>query len=76
MYDHVTAEMERQILEALEERFLSSVLALDDDERAKLLTWVPVIEDTVQKAQQEAAQVATKLVGVDFRSHDPSNENR
>jgi hypothetical protein len=33
VYEHVTPEMERQILEALEERFLSSVLALDDAER-------------------------------------------
>ncbi|MFG1819818.1 tyrosine-type recombinase/integrase [Kribbella sp. NPDC049174] len=38
VYDHVTPEMERQILEALEERFVTSVLALEDDEREKLLS--------------------------------------
>jgi hypothetical protein len=42
VYDHVMPEMERQILEALEQRFLSFVLALDDAEREKLLAWVPV----------------------------------
>ena len=46
VYDHVTPEMERQISEALEDRWVTSVLALDADERAKLLTWVPVIKDT------------------------------
>ncbi|WUJ68184.1 hypothetical protein OG809_24095 [Kribbella soli] len=76
VYDHVTPETERQILEALEERFLSSVLALDDDEREKLLAWVPVIKGTVEKAQREAAKLATKLVGVDFRSHGPLKRNR
>jgi hypothetical protein len=31
--------MERQILEAPEDRFVTSVLALDDAEPEKLLTW-------------------------------------
>ncbi|MEU4198025.1 hypothetical protein AB0E69_39445 [Kribbella sp. NPDC026611] len=65
MYDHVTPEMERQILEALDERFLSSVLALDDGEREKLLAWVPVIKDTVEKAPQEAEKLADKVVGAE-----------
>jgi hypothetical protein len=80
VYDHVTPEMERQILEALEERFVRSVLALDDVEQDKLLTWVPVIKDTVEKARLEAEKLAAKVVGADFRSQiapmDPSNENR
>jgi hypothetical protein len=63
--------MERQILEALEERFQTSVLALADDEREKLLAWVPVIKGTGEKVQQETEQLASKLVGVDFRSHRP-----
>jgi hypothetical protein len=41
IYDHVTPEMERQISEVLEDRWVTSVLALDDSEREKLLTWVP-----------------------------------
>ena len=38
VYDHVTPEMERQISEALEDRWVTSVLALDNDERERLLT--------------------------------------
>jgi hypothetical protein len=63
VYDHVTPEMERQILEVLEDRFVTSVLALEDDEREKLLIWVPVIKDTIEKAQQEAEMLAARLVG-------------
>ncbi|WP_202869660.1 tyrosine-type recombinase/integrase [Kribbella caucasensis] len=63
VYDHVTPEMERQILAALEERWIASVLALEEDERQKLLGRVPVIRDTIKKAQQEAAMLAAKLVG-------------
>lgn len=39
-----------------------------------------VIKDTVEKAREEAARLAAKVVGVEFRSQiapmDPSNENR
>lgn len=80
VYDHVTPEMERQILEALEERFVTSVLELDEDEREKLLGWVPVIKDTIVKAQREAEDLAARLVGGERFSQisptDPSNENR
>jgi integrase len=80
VYDHVTPEMERQISDALEDRFVTSVLALDEGEREKLLTWVPVIKDTVEKAKRQAEKLASKLVGVDFGSQtapmDPSNKNR
>lgn len=80
VYDHVTPEMERQIREALEERFITSVLALEDDERQKLLSWVPVIKDTVETAQQEAADLAANLVGAHRDAHlapmEASNENR
>jgi hypothetical protein len=78
VYDHVTPEMERQILTALEERWVASVLALEEDERQKLLAWVPVIKDTVEKAQQETAMLAAKVVGVDRLSQisptGPSSE--
>jgi hypothetical protein len=73
-------ETERQISAALEDRWVTSVLALDNDEREKLLAWVPVIKGTVEKAQKEAEKLAAKVVGVEFRSQiapmDPSNENR
>jgi hypothetical protein len=80
VYDHVTQEMERQILTALEERWIDSVLALEEAERQKLLAWVPVIKDTIEKAQEEAALLAAKLVGGErFSQISPttrSNENR
>ena len=71
VYDHVTLEMDRQILEALEDRFVTSVLALDDAEQEQLLTWAPVIKDTIAKARSEAEMLAAKVVGVDLRSHRP-----
>ena len=80
VYDHVIPEMERQIREALEERFITSVLALENDERQKLLSWVPVIKDTVEEAQQEAADLAANLVEAHRDSHvapmEGCNENR
>ena len=80
VYDHVTPEMERQISEALEDRWVTSVLALDNDERERLLTWVPVVKDTIEKAQQEATTLAAKLVGGErFSQISPtgaSNENK
>lgn len=67
-------------LEVLEERFVASVLALEDDEREKLLSWVPVIRDTIETAEQDAEMLTAKLVGAERFSQisptDPSNENR
>lgn len=80
VYDHVTPEMERRISEALEDRWVTSVLALDDDEQEKLLTRVPAIKDTIEKAQHEAETLAAKLVGGERFSQisptEASNENR
>ena len=78
--DHSTVETERQILEALGERFVTAVLALDDAEREKFLGWVLVIRDTIEKARSEAETLAAKVVGVDLRSQiaptGRTNENR
>jgi hypothetical protein len=46
--------MERQVREALEVRFLTSVLELTDAEREQLLTRVPTICPAVERAQEEA----------------------
>lgn len=65
---------------ALEERWLASVLALEEDERQKLLAWVPVIKKSIEKAQEEAVTLAAMLVGGERFSQisptGPSNENR
>ncbi|MFI5728534.1 hypothetical protein ACIA49_00320 [Kribbella sp. NPDC051587] len=80
VYDHVTPEMEQQILDVLEARFVASVLELTPDERHKLLSWVPVIEPMLKKAVQEAEQLAAKVVRAERFSQisptGPSNENR
>jgi hypothetical protein len=75
VYDHVTPEMERQILITLEERWVASVIALEEDERQKLLAWVPVIKDTIDKAQEQAAMVAAKLVGGERFSQNLSHRD-
>jgi hypothetical protein len=65
VYDHVTPEMERQILELLEARFIASALELTESEREKLLAWVPAIKPTVDQALREAERLAAKVVGGD-----------
>lgn len=67
-------------LGGLEDRWVTSVLALDEHEREKLLTWVPVIKETIEKARQEADELAARLAGAERFSQisptDPSNESR
>ncbi|RZU24367.1 hypothetical protein EV645_0328 [Kribbella rubisoli] len=80
VYAYVTLEMERQIVEAMEERFAISVLALYEDYRGKLLGGVPVIKDTIEKAHRHAEILAARPVGGERFSQisptDPTNENR
>lgn len=44
IYDHVTPGMRRQILDALEARWLGSVAALSARERAQLIGWFPHLQ--------------------------------
>lgn len=53
----------------LEERWVASVLALEENERQTRLARVPAIKDTIDKAQEEAAMPAATLVGGDQLSH-------
>jgi hypothetical protein len=41
IYDHVTPAMVRQIIQALEARWASSLLALTAEERERLASWFP-----------------------------------
>ncbi|MFC5264058.1 hypothetical protein ACFPJ1_18265 [Kribbella qitaiheensis] len=54
------------------------MLALEEDERQKLLAWVPVIKKSIEKAQEEAVTLAAMLVGGERFSQisptGPSNE--
>ncbi|MGH3501371.1 MAG: replication initiator [Nocardioidaceae bacterium] len=43
VYEHVTPEMEAQIADALEARWVASLRELTDAERAKLLGWLPAL---------------------------------
>jgi hypothetical protein len=55
IYEHVTPEMERQISEASEARWLGSLAALADDERSKLATWVPDLAESIEAASRPRA---------------------
>ena len=46
VYDHVTPEMRRQVIQALEARWWSSVAALLPSERARLGEWFPHLRGT------------------------------
>jgi hypothetical protein len=52
VYEHVTPEMMQQISEVLEARWLTAALALDEDELAKLLGWVPQLRSAIEAARR------------------------
>jgi hypothetical protein len=80
LYDQVTPGEGASDLGGLEDRWVTSVLDLGEHEREKLLTWVPVIKETIEKARQEADELAARLAGAERFSQisptDPSNESR
>ncbi|WP_246258191.1 integrase [Amycolatopsis anabasis] len=55
VYDHVTPAMLRQIIEVLETRWMASLAALTDVERAKLATWFPHLRDAYTRLRIERA---------------------
>ncbi|MFI9389162.1 tyrosine-type recombinase/integrase [Kutzneria sp. NPDC052558] len=54
IYDHVTPEMRRQIIEALEARWRSSLAALRPEERARLASWFPHVRATIDALPRDA----------------------
>jgi len=62
VYEHVTPQMERQVLDVLERRWIGSLLALKDDERAQLVGRLPhlglVIEEAKQAHEDQEARAA------------------
>lgn len=56
VYDHVTPEMEQQVLDVLEARWAASVAELTAAERAQLLLWFPHLRDTLAIGDAEQAQ--------------------
>ncbi|MGW0227385.1 tyrosine-type recombinase/integrase [Actinopolymorpha singaporensis] len=52
VYEHVTPEMQQQVSEVLEARWLTAALALEEDELAKLLDWVPQLRSAIEAARR------------------------
>ncbi|MFJ4100307.1 hypothetical protein [Amycolatopsis japonica] len=58
VYDHVTPLMRRQILQALESRWIGSLVALTPSERTKLGEWFPHLHATFGDMRLETAPKA------------------
>ncbi|WP_246025858.1 site-specific integrase [Saccharopolyspora antimicrobica] len=56
VYDHVTPEMERQVLDVLEARWRASVAALTAAERAQLMLWFPCLRELGETVSGEHGQ--------------------
>jgi integrase len=56
VYEHVTPEMKRRVLDALQQRWEASLLALRPRERERLIALVPHLEETINEltARQRA----------------------
>lgn len=52
VYDHVTPEMERQVVDALEERWSASLGVLSAAERGKLLGWIPNLRPAMAEVER------------------------
>ncbi|MBB5850495.1 hypothetical protein ACFQ05_32445 [Amycolatopsis umgeniensis] len=61
VYDHVTPLMRRQILQALETRWIGSLVALTPSERTKLGEWFPYLHATFRDGQLETAPRAIAI---------------
>lgn len=55
VYDHVTPEMRRQLIEVLEARWRSSLRALRPEERAGLVSWFPHVQVMIDALPRDAA---------------------
>ncbi|WP_020672539.1 hypothetical protein [Amycolatopsis nigrescens] len=64
VYDHVTPQMRRQILDALEARWITSLVALTPAERAQLGEWFPHLRATFTELRLEAAPKAIAISAV------------
>lgn len=58
VYEHVTPVMETKLLNALEARWDAALLALDADERAKLIGWFPHLQEVFHDLGPAVAQPA------------------
>jgi hypothetical protein len=56
VYDHVTPAMRRMILDVLETRWLSSLAVLTLAEQARLVSWFPHVQTTLDDLQSGAVR--------------------
>ncbi|WP_051796309.1 site-specific integrase [Kibdelosporangium aridum] len=63
-YDHVTPEMRRQILDALEARWSSSLLELTATERARLTEWFPHLKPAINRLLIKTRDGQEKLIPI------------
>lgn len=61
VYDHVTPEMRRRVILALEARWAASLLALTSDEKAVLGEWFPHLRGNSEQRQIESARPAVSF---------------
>jgi integrase len=72
VYDHVTPEMRAQILEVLEARWFTSLVALTSAERRQLAEWFPHLEPALAAAAEQARRgpVTPNLRQMIFVEHE------
>ncbi|MGC7097676.1 integrase [Amycolatopsis lurida] len=66
VYDHITPEMERMVIQALETRWLASLNALNAAERTKLGEWFPHLKQTRPETYLEPAP---KIISISSPLH-------
>jgi hypothetical protein len=59
VYDHVTPEMRRMVLEVLEARWMSSLAVLMPSEQAQLIEWFPHLRTVLDDLQIGLARTET-----------------
>ncbi|QFU88273.1 hypothetical protein [Amycolatopsis sp. YIM 10] len=64
VYDHITPEMERAVIQALERRWLNSLNALRPTERTKLGEWFPHLRQTRPVGELESAPRTVSIAQV------------
>jgi hypothetical protein len=62
IYEHVTPETKKRILDVLAARWEASLLALRAQEQVRLIALLPRMEQTIKAAQQAAEDQGSKII--------------
>jgi hypothetical protein len=71
-YDHVTPEMRHQVLTALEKRWQTALAGLTPPERARLESWFPHLQPTVNRDELDRSRSTTDLQRIMETTEKPS----